>query len=449
MEKIGLREEIIQGIRSLGYTSLLPVQQKVIPAVLEGHDCLIQAETGAGKTAAFLIPVLNNTEPFSTYTQALIIAPTRELAVQIYETASKLAAFSKIHVICVIGGMDQAKQENALRNHPDVIIGTPGRLADLVRQDLIDLSHLHYLVIDEADQIVTTGQAQEYAFLRKFMPDVTAICASATMNDAVISYVKEDHLSFVFNESEALNQKISEYYLIAEDKKAALLSVLRHLPITKGIVFANTKTTVSSLSKLLKDNNVLSSSFSSADEEKKRLRTIKAFRNGNIRILCASDAAARGLDIRDVSHIIHFDPPFDAEIYIHRSGRSAHQQNEGMTISLLTQQEADVFIPSQAQPLVLDTEFINDLSFPLQKKTETDSHSCTILIRAGRKEKIRPGDIAGALSSVLDFKDIGTIEIQDNYSSAVILNHDPSVISLLQSLSVKGKKRKVELKKDH
>ena len=448
MEKFGLREEITRGIRSLGYTALLPVQEKVIPAVLEGHDCLVQAETGAGKTAAFLIPVLNNAEPFSTHTQALIIAPTRELAVQIHETAGKLAAYSKIHVICVIGGMDQSKQENALKNHPDVVIGTPGRLADLVRQELIDLSHLQYLVIDEADQIVSTGQAQEFAFLREHMPDVTTVCASATMNEMVVSYVKEDHLSFVFSESEALNQKIREYYLIAEDKTAALMSVLKSLPVVKAIVFANMKTTVSDLNRLLQDNSILSSAFSSADGEKKRLRTIKAFRNGDIRVLCATDAAARGLDIMDVSHIVHYDPPFDPETYIHRSGRTAHQQNEGITISLLSQQEADTWIPQDAQPLELNAELGNDLSVPLQKESETGSHPCTVLIRAGRKEKIRPGDIAGALSSVIDFKDIGTIEIQDTYATVIILNHDLSVIDLLQGLSIKGKKRKIELKKD-
>ena len=449
MEKTQLKDEIRRGMEALGYTSLLAVQEEVIPHILEGKNCLIQSETGSGKTAAYLIPVLNRIDPFSERPQALIITPTRELAVQIHETAGKLAAFAKIHCVCVIGGMNQEKQENALKHYPSLVIGTPGRLADLYRQNLIDLSDLKCIVLDEADQIASTGQADELAFLLENIKDVQTVCISATVNDSVLSVFKNEYEKFIFNDSEKVSSGISEYYLITENKNETLISLLEHTEISSAIIFVGYRSTAAKLNAQLKKLNILSSSFSSDDEEKKRLRILKEFKEGNIRILCATDAMARGLDILDVSHIIHYDLPFDHSSYIHRSGRTAHQGNTGTVITLISEEEKEkaAAILSAAEPYVIDFSVTSDLTVPLKKDIQKSENIVQILIRGGKNEKLRPRDVAGALSSVLDFADIGTIEIQDQYTVVTILNHDASVIEQLNGLSVKGKKRRIERKR--
>lgn len=446
-----LKEELIKGMRSLGYEDLLPVQKEVIPVIQSGRDCLVQAETGAGKTAAYLLPVLNDLSSFAEYPQALVIAPTRELAVQIHKTAEILAAFAKIHCICAIGGLDIEKQNHALRHYPALVIGTPGRLCDLYRQNRLDLSHLKYLVLDEADQISSTGQAEEMRFLREQIKDVQTICLSATVDETVQSLFRNDYEKLIFNDSTKVNSSIEEYYLLTENRNRTLFDLLRHTEITSAIVFVNYRSSARRLSEQMQKNNILSASFSADDEEKKRLRILREFQDGNIRILCATDAMARGIDITEVSHIIHYDLPLDLSTYVHRSGRTAHQGNTGTVITLIENSEKESEtarkILSSSAPWHIDSSVTNDLSIPLIKENNGTENIVQILIRAGKNEKLRPRDVAGALSSVMDFSDIGTIEIQDQYTLVTILNHDSSVLEKLSALSIKGKKRRIELKK--
>lgn len=449
MEKTQLKDEIIRGMESLGYTSLLAVQKEVIPHILAGKNCLIQSETGSGKTAAYLVPVLNRLDPFSVRPQALIIAPTRELAVQIHETAAKLAAFAKIHCVCVIGGLNQDKQENALKHYPALVIGTPGRLADLYRQNLIDFRDLKCLVLDEADQIASTGQADELSFLLNNIEETQTVCVSATVNDSVLSVFSNEYDEFIFSSSDKVSSGIREYYLITADKNQTLLDILKHTEISSAIIFVGYRSTAAKLNSQLKKMNILSCAFSSDDEEKKRLRILKDFKEGRLRVLCATDAMARGLDILDVSHIIHYDLPFDHASYIHRSGRTAHQGNTGTVITLISdeEQEKAASILSSSEPYTIDYSFNNDLSVPLKKDIQKSANAVEILIRGGKNEKLRPRDIAGALSSEIDFADIGTIEIQNQYTVVTILNHDASIAEKLNGLSVKGKKRRIEMKR--
>jgi len=341
MEKIQLKDELIKGMRSLGYETYLPVQEEVIPVIQNGKDCLVQAETGAGKTAAYLLPVLNDLSPYTEKPEALVIAPTRELAVQIQRTAEKLSAFAKLHCVCAIGGLDIEKQENALKHYPAMVIGTPGRLCDLFRQSLLDLSHLKYLILDEADQIVSTGQAQELRFLLDQISDVQTVCLSATVDETVQSVFRGDYEKLIFNDKTKVNRAIEEYYLLTENKNKALYELLEHTEITSAIVFVNYRSSARKISEQLQKKNILSASFSADDEEKKRLRILRDFKDGNIRILCATDAMARGIDITDVSHIIHYDLPMDLSTYVHRSGRTAHQGNTGIVITLIEEAEQE------------------------------------------------------------------------------------------------------------
>ena len=417
------------------------VQKAAIPAIMDGNSLFIQAKTGAGKTYAYLIPSVANVYPQSADTQILIIAPTRELAVQVNESAERICPFFNVHPVVCIGGLDIDRQINALRHRPHIIIGTPGRLNDLLQQGKIRLDHIRMLIMDEADQIISTGQKEEVHLLLRHIPaDVQMVALSATSNPEVMQFLPQNTEKLILDENR-VNERIEIRHIITDQRQETLLNLLKHLPITTAIVFTNYKEDANQLSELLQKQDILSSAFSSYFEEKKRLSILKQFREGKIRVLVATDAAARGLDISDVSHIIHYDLPMDKETFIHRSGRSAHQGDNGTTILMGKDEQQIRAFTTESTPLTLDESYICDLSVPYEKKTVA-SDTLKIRIHAGRKDKIRPKDVIGALCTIMDFNDIGTLEIQDTFSSVILLNKN---ISLPPRITIKGKSRKLSI----
>lgn len=436
-------KQIKQISQDLGYTSLLPIQQKAIPSILDRKNLFIQAKTGSGKTLAYLLPALQIASPTSNVTEVLLIAPTRELALQISTVTKQFTDLTKHHIITCIGGMDIHKQETALRHRPTIIIGTPGRIKDLYDQHKINLSNLKLIILDEVDLIVSTGQRKEVESILQHV-NAQIVCTSATKTDALTSFLPTNYEEIIQDESK-LNENITSSYIICTDRKHALLRLLKKLPIQQVIIFTNYKNDANVLATWLQKRNILCSSFSSFYEEKERIQILNRFKEGKIRVLVATDAAARGLDLTDVSHIIHYDSPLDIETFIHRSGRSGHQGNTGTTITLIKDTDNPIaqYIMEHSSPYETTTHYDIDLSIPLKKETKDISLSTTIQIQAGRKDKLRPKDIIGALCTKLDFSKIGTLEIQDSYSTVVLLTTDQSIIDSLQDLSIKGKRRKV------
>lgn len=417
------------------------VQKAAVTAIEEKKNLFIQAKTGAGKTYAYLIPALERIESENPDTQVLIIAPTRELAVQAGESAEKICPHFNVHHVVCIGGLDIDRQINALRHRPQMIIGTPGRLNDLLEQKKIDLSSLSLVIYDEADQIITTGQKEEVISMMKSFPEtVQTVEMSATYHELLSSFLPEDTEHVILDENRT-NENIDLRYIRTDDRKETLTALFSHLPITSCIVFTNYRNDANELNEYLQSKGYLSAAFSSFLDEKKRLSVIRQFKEGTVRILCATDAAARGLDISEVSHIIHYDIPLDRETFIHRSGRSAHQENTtGTSILLVSPDYSDVIL-HDLMPMEIDTSYENDMTVPLEKKKEQPD-ILKIRIHAGRKDKIRPKDVIGALCSIMDFKDIGTLEIQDTFSSVILLNRN---ISLPERITIKGKKRKLSI----
>ena len=443
-----LSNSIQNALNEMGYHSLLPIQKTVIPMIQDGKSLFVLAKTGSGKTASYLIPAIEQVQDNDDFTSVLIVAPTRELAIQISLEAKLLASYTKVHVVTLIGGMDSDRQLNALRHRPHIIIGTPGRLLDLYTQGTFDLSKLSLFVIDEADQVYSTGQSEEVNQLRKEIQGVQTICLSATKNDIIQTYF-DTPFEEVLQGSVAVNEKISSYYLETENKKNTLLSLLQSLPITSAIVFVNHRSTAIELSDLLRRNHILSSAFSGYFDERKRIAIMSDFRKGDIRVLVATDAVARGLDIHELSHVIHYDIPIDTETFIHRSGRTAHQGDEGISISLLTPEdmksEVGMYIRMHSQAYTAQDMQPVDLSIPYQKKAIPSTQVTHILICAGRNDKIRPKDIIGALCTIFSFDEIGTLEIQDRFSTVTILSKEEDILSRFEDFTVKGKRRKVEL----
>ena len=443
-----LSNSIQNALNEMGYHFLLRIQETVIPMIQEGKSLFVLAKTGSGKTASYLIPAIEQVQESDTFTSVLIIAPTRELAIQISLEAKLLASYTKVHIVTLIGGMDSDRQLNALRHRPHIIIGTPGRLLDLYTQGAFDLSKLSLFIIDEADQVYSTGQSKEVNQLRKEIQGVQTICLSATKNDTIQTYF-DTPFEEVLQGNVAVNEKISSYYLETENKKDTLLSLLQSLPITSAIVFVNHRSTAIELSDLLRRNHILSSAFSGYFDERKRIAIMSDFRKGDIRALVATDAAARGLDIHELSHVIHYDIPIDTETFIHRSGRTAHQGDEGISISLLTPEdmksEVGMYIRIHSQAYTAQDTQPVDLSIPYQKKATPSTQVTQLLIRAGRNDKIRPKDIIGALCTIFSFDEIGTLEIQDRFSTVTILSKEEDILSRFEDFTVKGKRRKVEL----
>ena len=446
-----MRKELNDILNELGYLPLRDVQKKCIPLITEGKDWYIQAETGAGKTAAYLIPLIDACDEESMTTSALVIAPTREIALQSAQEAQKLAVRTQVHIITAVGGMDRTKQENALKHRPHIVIGTPGRILDLLQAGILDLSSLQRVILDEADQIISTGQREDVTRILQYTHGIQTVCLSATWSDLLNSFFPGNFEKMIINDPQALNTEIKACREMTEDKKASLYQILRHLPVTSCIVFMNHRSDALNLAEILRKQGILASSFSAYFEEKKRLQILEQFRKGEIRVLIATDAAARGLDLPEVSHIIHYDLPVDYETYIHRSGRTAHQGGSGVSIALISQEDfmtpVGSRIVSETDMLVLEDQ-VYDLTVPVIKAEKKKAAVQQFLIRAGKKDKIRPKDIIGALCTVIPFEEIGVLEIQEKYSTVTVLNTDPFLAGRLDRLKIKGKERRIEIRRE-
>lgn len=439
------KPSIEKAMQECGYETLTPVQEKCIPLLLSGKQLVVQAETGAGKTAAFLIPSLQMIDETEKNIQILIIEPTRELALQTEQETKRLSAYTSIHSSALVGGMDIRRQINRLHQGLQIITATPGRLLDLFQQKELDFSHLKLVVLDEADQILSTGQKDAVCEILMHCHCQMALF-SATVNDDVRSFILGDVTDVTMNPVR-LSRGLTPYYVRTEEKKETLLKLLTHLPVTSAIVFVKYKDETNELSTYLSNHDILSSPFSSFYQERTRLKIMDDFKGGNIRVLVSTDAAARGLDLPDVSHIIHYDLPEDYSSFIHRSGRSAHQFNTGTVLIMMNTQDTLTALGrnllKNCTPFTIPAG-TNDLSRPITRQKKKTPSVTSILLRAGKKQKMRPKDIIGALCEYYDFRDIGVLDIQDTYSTVTILKDDPDILNRLAHLTIKGKHVRVE-----
>lgn len=442
MKKLDINENILKALDELGYLPLKDFQEETFSFLSLGHNIFLHAPTGSGKTAAYLIPLLSGIDAQANQAQVLIIAPTRELALQISKVANAIASYTSIHCVTLIGGLDIKAQTNALHHRPHVIVATCGRLLDLFEQNAFHHDSLKTIVFDEADMLYTSGQLTDAKKLLDHLNNAQRVFVSATGIDTISSLLPDHYEIIRVEESE---QRITNYHIECNIKEETLYELLNHLPITSGIVFTTTKQDAEKLNVKLQKKGILSEDFSSQYSEKQRIQVLERFKNGNTRILVATDAAARGLDIQDVSHVIHFHLPEDKETWIHRSGRSGHQGQTGISVVLLDKEdfsnERGMYYLQHTHPLTVDVSLTNDLTKQLKKKKEGKTSTGTFLIRAGKKEKLRPKDIIGSLCTIVDFKEIGKLEIQDTYSLVDIYHPERITQS---TISIKGKQRKLE-----
>lgn len=344
-----LSKKILIGLQVTGFKYCTPVQQSTFPFVLDGRDVSVKAQTGTGKTAVFLISafqyLLKNPlkEPKRGHCRVLIIAPTRELVIQIADDAAKLGRFCNFNNLVVYGGTGYKKQEDALNNQIDILVGTPGRLLDFSRRGILNLSKTEIFVIDEADRMLDMG----------FIPDVTKIehslphskerqtmIFSATLSDDVMFLIKKwqknPETIEVETEEDAIPPIEQFFYSVkSEDKNRFLLWLFKNKPLEKVLIFVNTKDQTFRVKKYLEKHNFKPAVLSSDIAQTIRIRTLDDFKKGKINIIIATDVASRGIHVDNVSHVINYDIPERAEDYVHRIGRTGRAGKTGESISFI------------------------------------------------------------------------------------------------------------------
>ena len=347
-KQLGLHESLLQGIEQAGFSNCTPIQAKTIPLALSGQDIMGQAQTGTGKTAAFLLAAMHrllstpvNHPKGSTQPRVFILAPTRELAVQIYKDAELLNHVCNFNIQCIYGGADYEKQRLALQQGVDILIATPGRAIDYLKQKVYSLKGVEVMVLDEADRMFDMGFIKDIRFLLRRLPppaERLSLLFSATLSYRVaeLAYEHMNNPTSVLIEAEKITaDKLKEQLFTPSnaEKIPLLLGLLQHMDPHRTLIFVNTKEGANRVWAYLEGNQIHAAILSGDVPQKKRLSLLNQFQQGELPVLVATDVAARGLHIPDVSHVINFDLPQDGEDYVHRIGRTARAGASGDAIS--------------------------------------------------------------------------------------------------------------------
>lgn len=348
-QDLKLAEPLLEALTEVGYESPSPIQAATIPPLLEGRDVLGQAQTGTGKTAAFALPILSRLERDNHTTQALVLAPTRELAIQVAEAFQRYACkMPGFHVLPIYGGQSYGPQLSALRRGAQVVVGTPGRVIDHMERGSLNLSKLRWLVLDEADEMLRMGFVEEVEKVLARLPEERQIALfSATMPSQIRrianTYLKEPvHITIKAKTATADNIRQRYWFVSGLHKLDALTRILEAEPFEAMIVFARTKQATDELAERLRARGFAAGAINGDVEQKQRERMIQQLKDGKIDILVATDVAARGLDVERISHVLNYDIPYDAESYVHRIGRTGRAGRSGEAILFVTPRERNM-----------------------------------------------------------------------------------------------------------
>ena len=344
-EKLKINEKLKKSIENMGFEEMMPIQEQTIPVILEGKNVIGEAETGTGKTAAFVIPLLNNIDFKSGKTECLIVTPTRELAIQIVSEIEKLGKYLKPSYATLVGGMSIREQIKDLKNNPSIIVGTLGRINDHMRSKKLSLSDIKYFVLDEADEMLKEGFKEDITTINNQIPkEKQTLLFSATISKQVLSLSKtimDDYQFISVKSKEKASVNIEQYYIVMKEKqKFPTLTKLLDVDKPKSaIIFGRTKRRVDELNDALNKCGYKSVGIHGDLSQQQRNTVIKKFKDNEINILVATDVAARGLDISDITHVYNFDLPQEVEFYVHRIGRTGRAKKHGISYSFIKDSE--------------------------------------------------------------------------------------------------------------
>lgn len=400
-KEINLQKELLDAVEALGYTSPTPIQEQAIPTILDGCDLRASAHTGTGKTAAFLLPALAKVAPKPPLgisgPRVLVLVPTRELAMQVTDEAKKLSRFlPKVKTVCIYGGVPFPQQKRQLSRKVDILVATPGRLIDHIKRSKLDLSSVELLVLDEADRMLDMGFiAPVKEIASNVAPSRQTLLFSATLKGEVIKLSKEllNQPKEISVAGKMTNHDSIEQKLHFADNLSHKNKLLNHIlsadEHNQAIIFTSTKRFTTELVDILKDQGHQAAPLHGDMCQRQRTRTMKLMREGKIRVLVATDVAARGLDVNTISHVINFDLPPVAEDYVHRIGRTGRAGAKGSAISFVTAKdhkylrEIEQFTGEKIATLVIPgLEPKTKVTQPQNSKNRNNNH---------RRKHIKPG----------------------------------------------------------
>ena len=448
---LALAPTLQAGLEALGYATLTPVQAQALPAILAGRDVIAQAPTGSGKTAAFGLGLLQGIDAGATRTQALVLCPTRELADQVGKQLRKLAtgiANLKLSVLC--GGIPLAPQLASLAHAPHVVVGTPGRVLELVQLDALDLRGVRVLVLDEADRMLDMGFDEPIRALVKRTPkDRQALLFSATFPDAIrllATAMLRDPLEARVD-GDAHAPRIEAHFFEADPARRApqLAALLLQFRPDSAVVFCNTRRDADDVAGSLAHYGFSALALHGDLEQRDREEVLVRFANRSCNVLVASDVAARGLDIEDIGAVVNFELPTDTDTYLHRIGRTGRAGRDGLALSLVAPGERNrAALIEQRQGAPIRYARIDPLDG--NPRGARQAAMATLRIDAGRTDKLRPGDIVGALTgdAGLAKEAIGKIDVFATRSYVAIARAEAGhALERLRAGKIKGRRFRI------
>lgn len=460
-EKFKIHEDIIKALDILGYDKPMEVQDKVIPLVLKGKDLIVKSDTGSGKTASFGIPICEKIELENRNPQVLVLTPTRELAVQVSEEISNIGRYKKVRSVKIYGKQPIHIQIRQLKQRVHAIVATPGRISDHIKRKRVILEDIKYLIIDEADELLNRGFIDEVeAIINKLPPDRTTLLFSATIPDEIEEICSKYMVNperIEIQSTAPTTEKIKQiYYEVEERQKFSLLKNIINQEEPKScMIFCNTREKVEKLTMKMKNAKYHCEALHGGMNQSLRLRNISSFKRGQFNFLIATDLAARGIHIDRLSLVINYNLPFESENYVHRIGRTGRVEEKGIAISFVSSLEEDRLkdlleylgykIPKKSSTIQNVSRNKNLEKKPkakIEKAAKFNKDITRIRINAGKKKKMRPADILGALMNIkgIHTDDIGIIDIQDTCSYIEVFNKKGDMVwKALQENKIKGK----------
>lgn len=449
--KLDLNKDILKNLEDLKFTQMTEIQKMSLPYALQKKDIIAQAKTGSGKTLAFCLPILQNLNVKQFDIQAILLAPTRELANQISSQMIKLARFThNVKILTLCGGMPYKPQVHSLGHKAHIIIGTPGRILKHLEDDNLSTTLISTLVLDEADRMLDMGFSEDIHKIIKYLPKKRqTLLFSATYPeniDNLSNEITNDAINIEVISKEEKPDIKEVFYEVSENQKDEIIfNILGDEKKSSTIIFCNTKIACNNLANKLENLGIDVLVLHSDMDQKQRNETLILFSNKSFLVLIASDVASRGIDVKDVEMVLNYDLPFDLEVYTHRIGRTARAGKSGLCISLVNEDSLQLFDElNENNNYTLDqiSKINRDCKFNLLAPYQT------LFINSGKKHKLRAGDILGALTAGLglDKNDVGKIDILDLCSFVAIKNNKAKkVCDDLNHTKIKAKYHKVYL----
>ncbi|MGJ9459145.1 DEAD/DEAH box helicase [Oceanobacillus sp. CF4.6] len=470
-EDYKLSDEIIKALTELEYKNPTEVQSKVIPLALEKKDLVVKSQTGSGKTASFGVPICELVDWMENKPQALILTPTRELAIQVKEDFTNIGRFKRIKATAVYGKQPIAIQKTELKQKTHVVVGTPGRVSDHIERGTLVLDKISYLIIDEADEMLNMGFIEQVESIIKELPqNRVTMLFSATLPEAVknlsLKYMKTP-TDIEIKATGLTTEKIDHFlYEVPENDKLMRLTDITVVESPDScIIFCRTKERVDTVSEQLKKKGYSCDKIHGGMEQDDRLVVMNGFRKGEFRYLVATDVAARGIDIDNITHVINYDIPLEKDSYVHRTGRTGRAGQKGKALTFVTPYE-DRFLreiedyigftirkispPSKEEVNKNRSAFQEKMKMHREvKKSKSEQLNKQIMklyFNGGKKKKLRAVDFVGTIAKIegVEAEDIGIITIKDTSTYVEILNgKGPLVLKTMKDTKVKGKLLKV------